>query len=88
MKNRIMGNTYSSLIVNKNFRTLLLFDVKINQKNFSHRTWLTTAIATINSTFVVDCATISCFLEHHEKIPKPRLKQYPELLFISSKEPP
>jgi hypothetical protein len=41
----------------------------------------------MNSASAVDCATISYFFEHHEKTPEPRLKQYPEVLFISSMEP-
>ena len=56
---------------------------------FNHNTtWLTTAKVAINSSFAVNFATISCFLEHHEKMPEPRLKQYPEVLSIFSKEPP
>jgi len=44
-------------------------------------------VVAINSASAVDCATISCFFEHQEKTPVPRLKQYPEVLLISSREP-
>ena len=54
----------------------------------NHKTWLSKAVATTNSASAVDCATISCSFELHEKTPDPKLKQYPEVLFISSIEPP
>jgi hypothetical protein len=40
----------------------------------------------MNST--VDCSTISCFLDDHENIVDPRLNQNPEVLFMSSMNPP
>jgi len=42
----------------------------------------------MNFASVVDCATISCFLDDHENIVDPRLKQNPEVLFMSSMNPP
>ncbi|KAG6467837.1 hypothetical protein ZIOFF_072401 [Zingiber officinale] len=35
-----------------------------------------------------DCATLCCFLDTHENIAEPKEKQYPEVLFMSSKDPP
>ena len=42
------------------------FKCKSHKKFLNHNAWL---IAAINSTSVVNCATVSCFLEHHEKNP-------------------
>ena len=53
----------------------------------SHKTWLTVA-ATTNSASAIDYAIVSCFFELHEKATDPKQKQYPEVLFISSIEPP
>jgi len=55
---------------------------------FNHKTWLTAAVTTINSVSVIDWTTVSYFLEHHEKVPEPILKQYSEVLFILSKKSP
>ncbi|KAG6526763.1 hypothetical protein ZIOFF_016764 [Zingiber officinale] len=37
---------------------------------------------------IYDCATLCCFLDTHENIAEPKEKQYPEVLFMSSKDPP
>jgi len=78
-------------------RLLATFLSSVKQKNivkdhmcsnvFNHETWFIASIATMNSASAVDCARVSCFFEHHEKISKPSLKQYLELLFMSSPNP-
>jgi hypothetical protein len=42
----------------------------------------------MNSASTVNCAIISCFLDDHENIIDPRLKRNPEVLFMSSMNPP
>ena len=51
-------------------RTSILFHYfkcKSHRIFLNHNAWLTAAVAVINSASTVDCATISCFLEHHKK---------------------
>ena len=53
----------------------------------SHKTWFTAPVAAMNSASAVDCATNFLFLDDHENIPEPRLKQWPEVLLTSSADP-
>ena len=51
---------------------------------FNYKTWFIVDVAIMNSASVVDYATIPCFFKHHEKTHEPRLKQYYEVLHMSS----
>jgi hypothetical protein len=45
--------------------------------------WSHSDEAAMKPVFVVDCATISCFMDDHENITNTRLKQNPKVFFIS-----
>jgi len=60
---------------------------KSHKTIFNHKTWFAAAVAAMNSASAVDYATISCFFVHHENILEPMLKQYLEVLFMSSTDP-
>jgi len=50
----------------------------------SHKTWVLACVTAMYLASVDDRATTIYFLEHQEISPNPRLKQFPEVDFLSS----